>query len=231
MNVPFFSVGELTQFKCELSNENRLIAEQVAALLPRPSGGIILDIGAGLGDIAAMAFPDRDALLIDILDFGESSNPRHQRRRLDFFDYDAPSHPRVDVALMSHVLQYLDSQPDRLSAKLREIDAPTLIIVTNDPNPIFQELSDWFADRAIAENGEAPIKGFPPEPYRPLASGILSGTLRCASFAQLSHQLGRLIYDAPISPSEIAQLAVWLDERLAAPVLEIPQTVTLYGKT
>src|SRR5687768_15772993 len=92
--------SDLRTFKQELTDENQLIAAAVSGMLPQKGKGIVLDVGAGLGDIAACAFPDRRAILLDILDFPDSAVSNHVRAHCDFFKYSHTPDIPVDLVLL-----------------------------------------------------------------------------------------------------------------------------------
>ena len=75
----------------------------------------ILDIGAGLGDIAYIAFPQKTAVLLDInkatgRDFPLSE--KHSRITSDFFDYKPTQ--KFNTLLISHSLQFIDEDFEKL---------------------------------------------------------------------------------------------------------------------
>ena len=76
---------QITQFK-SASDENTIIAHilrhEFLSNLKEP----ILDVGAGVGDIASSAFNDKEAILLDILEFEDyQSNELHKRVKKRFF--------------------------------------------------------------------------------------------------------------------------------------------------
>ena len=220
----------LRAFKLNDTDENAKIGAQLREFLPDVASGLVLDVGAGLGDIAEAVFPARDVVLIDILDHEAVPNPRHIRVWTDFFDYHLPANTECGVMIMSHVLQYIDDDVARLGAKVEELAPQSLITVVDDYDPLQEEVLDWFNKHAIMANPERPICGFPPPNYRTKCSVSFSGVVEATGFAHLADALGRIIFDAPLGKLQVGELARWLYKRLKTPRIEIPQTATLYER-
>ena len=223
------SAGALRHFKQTVTNENRLIAQAISELLPA-DGGLIVDIGAGLGDIADLAFPDREALLIDILHFEDAIAPRHWRQMIDFFDYMPEPGTQIDLMLFSHVLQYVDDDEHRFLLKMTKLAPRHIITVLNDATEFMADLKKWFAIQALPQNAETAIPGFPSGAYELRASRQLESTITCRTFAELALQIGVVLFDAPLDEDALAALARWLHRRLNTPTLVVPETVSLYRK-
>ena len=218
--------NRIFQFKGEMNDENRLISGALRAMLPPAGIGIVLDVGAGLGDIAAAAFPDRKAVLIDILEFSRTSCPLHARETIDFFDWQ-PGSEQVDLMLMSHVLQYLDDDLERLVGKIMSIAPTHIAIVANRPTKLHFRILEWFAARGITQNSEQFFRNCGLIGYSPAASSSISSTLRCASVRELARQLTSMIYDVDLDRSSLNDFADWLGHRISGGEIAIPQTLTL----
>ena len=224
------SLSELSSFKQEFTDENRLIGEAIREIIPPSKGGIILDVGAGLGDIAAFAFPERSALLIDVLDFPEPLDASHSRQKIDFLDFEVAEGMTVDVLLLSHVLQYLDDDIPKLVAKITAFDPPYLITVANEPTVLFREIEQWFSRQGIVHNGERIFPSCPMTEYRVSKMRDLTGKLKCPDFETLATQLANVIYDTSLDERQLQQFCNWIGDNLIAPEISIPQSVTLYEK-
>lgn len=120
------------QFKRTATNENHLIAAAIESLLP-PGGGLIVDVGAGLGDIARLAFRQREAVLLDILEFDDPISPLHRRENVNFFDYMPPPETPIDVMIFSHVLQYIDDDVSKFLQKVSSLSPQYIITTLNSP--------------------------------------------------------------------------------------------------
>lgn len=217
-------------FKTKWTNENALIAEVVAALLPRDDCDLILDVGAGIGDIAALAYPEIKAILLDVLPFEPSTNPSHRRVLSSFFDFFAEKKSPISLLLFSHSLQYLDDDISLLFQHIHQIDALYIMEVTDDETPFQQKAVAWLEAQGLSLNVERKIPGFPGGAYQRIASRSLCADIRCWDFRELARQLGCMIYDASLSDAQIDAFSAWLAEQLPEPVVSIPQVVTLYKK-
>lgn len=222
---------ELRAFKIQGTDENHKIGGIVSRFIERAGPGFVLDVGAGLGDIAEAAFPDHHAILVDILDFEASQVLHHRRHCGDFFDFDLPAGVTCDIMVMSHVLQYIDDDVDRLNSKVLTI-APRWLITVVDQLDDFQAAAfEWFRENGIRANPELDLAGFPPAEFEELAREEFAGIVEAPDFARLSHQLGRIVFDAPMDRAQLASFAKWLKSRLPQPKLEIPQRVILYRRS
>lgn len=228
MTGPRITEKNLAEFKFNETDENQTITRLVRRLLPE-NENLILDIGAGLGDIATEAFPDRETILIDIADFSRAPCSLHQRVTQDFFDY---CHDKLKptTMLFSHVLQYIDEDIDRLNAKVSEIDPEFIIVVCDITDAMQNRIFDWFRKQNIPFNPEVPIPSFPGNNYLKEASIEFDGEIRTENFALLAERLGSLIFDASISKMQSRSFGRWLSEQLPEPKFIIPQSIELFHR-
>jgi hypothetical protein len=227
---PRLGVSDLRLFKEELSDENRFIAVAVSGLLPPAAGGVILDVGAGLGDIARRAFPDRKAILLDILDFPPTHVAQHRRVHCDFFDYQHPESEPIDLLLLSHVTQYLDDDLDRLHHQLTALDPAYIMTVLNDDSGLYGQAIRWFNESGITSNPENPRLNIVPQTYVEERSLGLEGKLQCREFRSLADQLGRVVLDAELDDDMLDEFTRWLQVNSKTPMIEISQRVTRYTR-
>ena len=220
------TANRLLQFKGDINNENHLISAALRTILPPAGTGILLDVGAGLGDIASRAFADREALLIDILDFPEAASPLHRRQTIDFFDFRAPERP-IDLMLMSHVLQYLDDDGARLVDHVRSMSPEAIVLVSNKPTKLHLKIDRWFAEQGIAHNAEQFFPDCPLVGYRVADRVDLTSCIRCGDIGELARQLSSMIYDVELEPDELRAFAEWLGGQTDGPSVVLPQTITL----
>lgn len=220
------TANRLLQFKGDINNENQLISEALRRILPAAGDGILLDVGAGLGDIATRAFPERQAVLVDILDFPAADSPLHQRRTIDFFDLEQPART-IDVMLLSHVLQYLDDDVDRLVEKVRSMAPEVIVIVSNRPTKLHLKIDRWFASRGITHNAEQFFPNCPLGGYRRERRIELTSCIRCGDIEELAQQLSSMIYDVELEPEALEAFSAWLDGQVEGATVALPQTITL----
>lgn len=218
----------LAEFKFNETDENQTIARLVRRVLPE-NRNLILDIGAGLGDIASEAFPERPAVLVDIADFERAPCKAHSRVTQDFFDYQYCGVEPVTM-LLSHVLQYLDDDLPMLRHKVAEID-PEYIIVVCDITDDFQEsVFNWFSKNQIPFNAEVPLHNFPPANYQLEERIEFDGEIKTDSFATLADRLGKIIFDASINTMQSRKFGNWLSHQLSQPKVLIPQSIELFRR-
>lgn len=217
-------------FKTKWTNENLLIAQAILKLFPREDCHFVLDVGAGLGDIASIVYPDKKAVLLDILPYEMSVHPRHQRVCQSFFDYASDRLPPQSLLLFSHSLQYLDDDLPRLLQKIEQMDPQYIVDVLDENTPFQQKAVNWLTAQNVAVNAERDIPGFPGRQYTLLQSQRLQAEIKCETFEGLARQLGCMIYDAALSPQVILDFAKWLQTELCEPCIQMPQIVRLFGR-
>lgn len=221
------SQESIHDFKTSYCNENQIIAQilrsQIAGYCLEP----ILDVGSGMGDITATAFPDKWVIHLDTLDFSRVPLPRaHTRIKSDFFAYIPDA--KVKTLLLSHVLQYLDEDIERLNVMLNKISPEVLITVTNTNDDFLGDLFGWFETHAPEANPEVVIPGFP-KGYAEAVVVPFVADLQCPDFRILALQV---CYLFEVDPSEkcIRSLSEFLKQQLKTPVFKIHQRVMVYKK-
>ncbi|MBK8629505.1 MAG: hypothetical protein IPN84_04665 [Sphingomonadales bacterium] len=223
------TASRLLQFKGQINNENQLISQALRTILPPAGNGILLDVGAGLGDIAASAFADREATLIDILDFPDAETALHTRQKIDFFNLPKPDR-QIDVMLMSHVIQYLDDDVGRLVDHIQSMSPEAIILVSNKPTKLHFRIIDWLARHDIAHNAEQFFPECPLPGYRLDRRVDLTSRIRCSNRDELARQLSSMIYDIELDPNELRAFSDWLGKQVDGASVALPQTVSLLCK-
>lgn len=150
------------------SRENRAIANVLRREVSSWADSPVLDVGAGAGDLAGLAFPDHRVLLLDILHFDEDQRfPLHRRVRGDFLVYKPESADQPNTLLFCHSLQFLDDGgAELLVAKTEELGARKIVTVMNVNDGVMGEVLQW-ANRTLAAcNPEQTVEGFPPLAYK-----------------------------------------------------------------
>lgn len=222
------SDGVVTEFKVRYCDENHLIARLLRDRFRSFVRGPILDVGCGLGDLCAIAFPDVEAILLDRLPFCECQpvSPLHHRIQMDFFDYLLDERRSVGTLLLSHVLQYLDEDLEGLQQHVRHFKAQRLITVTNTNEGFMGDLLAWADVEMPSCNPERLLPCFP-EGYRKERVEYFDATLACPDFAILSTQVA-FILDVPRTPDALDAIKRFIGRKLASPAFTIRQAISAY---
>lgn len=81
---------DVFDFKENYCNENETIVEIIKSDLKQYFKSPILDVGAGIGDIAFKALADTKVVMIDVNNISRHDypcRPQHQRKKCDFYDF------------------------------------------------------------------------------------------------------------------------------------------------
>ncbi len=217
----------LRTFKQERCDENRIISALIRDQLQSDLFEPILDVGAGLGDIALAAFPDKTAILLDREDHSGPLSPKHTRMVGDFWNFASGSPQPVGAALFIHVLQYLDDDLQRLFDAVAKLKARRLLTVTNDNSGEFGDLVRWAATAIPSCNAETPID-FTQAGWLLHKAKPFSATVRYPGFSEMAEDFLAVLLDAPVTPGAVNLMEAELRRRLSDPQLTIAQTVHVY---
>ena len=215
-------------FKSNWCDENTIIPqilkEQLSEFLNEP----ILDVGAGLGDIANQAFPDKKAVCLDLQLPNDSkvlNNPNHRWVQCDFFDF-APS-CTIKTILICHTQQFLDEDMARLNEKVHQIGPKHVVLVSNVNDGLFGRIVSWTLENYPESNPEIRHKEFPTG-YDLIKSISFSAQLRCDTFETLVEQISYLMV---IKTQEYRNsLILFLRKILSEPHLEINEIIEVYER-
>ena len=218
---------DVRQFKQRYSDENELVADIIRERLYDKFEELIVDVGAGMGDITSRALAAKRVVQLDILDYGESAvSELHSRVIADFFDYAPTNGQQIGTLFLSHVLQFLDQDVDRLNEKIRTLGPGRVITVTNLNDEFMAEVITWVSSSLQNANPEIDLEGFP-KGYELEDEIQFKGHVRCASFDVLGKQVSYLVDSQP-SPQETAALQSFLQANLVSPEFPINQTIKIY---
>ncbi len=220
---------EVFDFKENWCDENqiipKLLSTQAMEYLIEP----ILDVGCGLGDIAYLAFPEKIATCIDVNQISPDEfplSPNHERIQIDFFEFCSDRH--FNTVLISHTLQFLDDDVDRLNKAIHKLNPTTIILVLNDNNDLMGDIVDWAEKNLRYSNPEKHVHGFP-EGYSIKKTIPFEATIHCPDFKKLVKQVGYLIVQDLIGKDE--QLTNFLKIKLAGkPQFTFKQSILIYQK-
>jgi len=217
---------EVRNFKVKWCNENKIIADILKSQLNENLKAPILDIGAGLGDIAYIAFPQKTAVLLDInkatgRDFPLSE--KHSRITSDFFDYNPTQ--KYNTLLISHSLQFIDEDLGKLNSKIEEFGAKYIVLVINNNDGIMVEILNWTKQKTDSSNPEEDINGFPVN-YKLEKNISFSAKLVCPTFQELARQISYLMV---IDYNSVkSDLVSFLKTKLEEPSFTINQSIKVF---
>jgi hypothetical protein len=214
----------LAAFKRD-TRENDIIASLVREHLSDALVAPVLDVGAGSGELAALAFPDRIAFLLDIDDYGPSANPLHHRIQGDFLDVDL-SASHLGTIIFCHSLNFLTRDMEQLSHRLRQSGARTAIVVSNENTGTLNEIAHRLAAEGMACNPTFHV----PMPTAKLQMRIpFSIPIKCADFRTLSQHFVRILLDCALTDAMLAAVERELHRVTIAPHVEIAEAIYCYG--
>jgi hypothetical protein len=226
MNI---SQEDVKQFKGRYSDENKIIADIIQRRLSEHFEEIIVDVGAGTGDITTAALPSKKVVQIDILDYAEYAlSERHCRLVMDFFDYSPRDGEKVGTLFFSHVLQFIDQDGLRLNHKVSELAPGKVVTVTNVNDGFMGELLTWVRQNFGHANPEVDLPGFP-SGYHLREEVTFEGHISCEDYHSLGNQVEYLMDSEP-TPAEEAALRDFLREKLARPTFPINQSIRVYER-
>jgi trans-aconitate methyltransferase len=223
------SQEDVRQFKGRYSDENRIIADIIRRRLFEHFEEIIVDVGAGTGDITTEALPSKRVVQIDILDYAEYAlSERHCRLVMDFFDYAPQEGESVGTLFFSHVLQFIDQDGQRLNRKVSELAPRKVVTVANVNDGFMGELLAWVRRNFEHSNPEADLPDFP-RGYRLKDEVKFEGHISCEDYHSLGKQIEYLMDSAP-TPAEEATLRAFLWEKLSGPTFPVNQSIRVYER-
>jgi hypothetical protein len=223
------SQEDVLQFKHRYSDENKIIANIIQQQLYEKFEEIIVDVGAGMGDITSTALPSKKVVQVDILEYAEYFlSERHSRLVTDFFNYIPKKGEKIGTLFFSHVLQFLDQDVLRLNNKVQSLSPNKVITVTNVNDGFMGELLDWVRQNFECGNPEIDLPDFP-RGYQLENEIRFKGHVDCVDFRSLGKQVGYLMDSYPSSDEEDA-IEAFLRENLAKPTFSINQSIRVYNQ-
>ena len=224
MNI---SAADVMSFKESYCDEERLIANLLRQRLAHHFEEPILDVGSGTGIITATAFPDREVVHIDVLDYSDYQLPRkHQRHQVGFFEYIPTVCART--LLFSHLIQFLDDDIELLNGKINSLAPHKVAFVVNSNDDLMGEIIDWADDNLDAINPEVDLSNVPAS-YRLVDQERFTAQVKCPDFNVLARQVIYLL-DANVNDVEFIKLERFLLTKLAQPYFTINQEINIYAR-
>ena len=212
------------------TSENDVVIEIIRDQLLEFLDDAILDIGAGIGDIAYQAFPDKAATLIDRLDFSQHLlASRHKRVKADFFDV-VPRHENFSgTVIFSHVLQYLDDRYQDLVLATNKLNPNTILTVTNDNDAFMGVFVKWVLNNIPSSNPEVQLIDFPACcGYREVEKVDFTVSVAEENFRELAKWACYLIDVSSAHYSK--EIQGFLRQNLGRPAFEISQSIKIFKR-
>jgi hypothetical protein len=226
----YVSRSEVYDFKTKWCNENDIIPELLKKKVDQYLVAPILDCGAGLGDIAFQAFPDKEAILLDVNPIEDSvtpTSPNHEVVIKSIFDYSPSPEKPINTLLISHTLQFIDSDIERLNKQIAILDPKYIIIVLNENDDIMGELINWTKENYKVSNPEEKIAGFPIG-YKCIERIPFKAQVSCKTHEQLAKQISYLMM-IDLSETE-DKLKSYLESILEIPSFEFNQAIEIHQR-
>jgi hypothetical protein len=222
------SKDEVLNFKEKWCKENEIIAELLRVDAEEFLVAPILDVGTGIGDLAYNAFPDKEAVCIDVNKI-EDIHPlskKHRRIQIDFFEY-VPD-KQIKTVFISHTLQFIDFNISKLNQKIKELNPDNIIIIINANIDFMGEVIEWTEKRFKNANPEIHQPSFP-KGYSVKKNIHFQATVSCPSFDELVTQISYLMLVDFGERSE--ELKLFLKQKLDnTPMFCLSQTIEIYKK-
>ena len=220
------SAGDMLKFKEQYCDEEQIIARLLQQRLADHFEEPILDVGSGAGNITATAFPNREVIHIDLLNFSDHAlPPRHRRYNAGFFEF-MPDFD-VNTLLFSHVLQYIDDDVELLNEQINRFTPGKVVFVVNDNDDMKGKIVDWAKENLASANPEVAIPGVPAS-YSLVEQEKFKAQVKCPDFATLARAVVYLV-DAETSAEEDRRVENFLSAELDEPSFTINQTIQVYA--
>ena len=221
------SSEDVRNFKHRYSDENQLVVDIIQHQLYDKFAEVILDVGAGTGDITSRSLSAKRVIQLDVLNYPDDvSTHLHSRVVTDFFAYRCPPGQTIGTLFFSHVLQFLDDDPVRLNAKIQCLQPQRVITVTNLNDGFMGELLGWLDHNFLNANPEVYLEDFP-RGYELEEKVTFTGQVVCPDFEILAEQVSYLVDSNP-SRTELTALVNFLQGHISGPSFPINQTITVY---
>lgn len=219
----------VVSFKKIWCDENEIIVQLILEKLHTYFQPPILDVGAGIGDIAFRALKNKDVICLDKNKIDITEYPLadgHTREQVDFFFY-VPQ-KKITTVLFSHSLQFLDDDIDLLQRKLDKLSPSIVVIIHNRNDGLMGELVKWSLENDPNANPEIRHDNFP-KGYAQINKVDFEATLTCDTFESLAEQVSYLMLLG--SEKETRQsLITFLKSKTLSPQFPINQSIEIYEK-
>ena len=216
---------QVADFKESFCDENKIIPnllkDNFRELIKYP----ILDVGSGLGDISSFAFVDKEVIHLDTENYSFYKIPaKHKRIVANFFTYQPDV--KIETLLLSHVLQFIDYDIEKLNEKIKSISPNFILIIRNTNDDFMGKLMNWFNKHKIVSNPEKIISNFPVG-YTESKKVSFVANLVCPDYKILAEQISYL-WDVKLLDEQDKSLENFLKQNLPTPIFQIHQEIILF---
>ncbi len=225
------SSGDVEDFKTIYCDENKIIKDILRKEYIEYFQGTIVDVGGGTADILSDIIPEKEVIHLDVLDFSNTAIPNHHRRIIgDFLNPDLiTSLQPIDTLFMSHVIQFIDSDLQRLKLAIDLAGAQRIIMIEDVNDDFLGEVMRYSLENFNNANPEFKIKDFP-YGYSLLKTTRFTAKLIASTFLELTRQCLYLM-DLDHTDDNLRKMQEFLESRLNEPNFTINQEVNLYIKS
>jgi hypothetical protein len=205
-------------------NEVSLVASLLRQQFPTALTGPIVDVGAGSGELASLAFDGLTTILVDQEGYPQPPDLNHTRITCDFAHLDlAPLKP--NTILFCHSANYfLRGDPRTLGEKLVRSGVKAVLVVSNEPDGMVKEMADRLHSSGVhlEEPFHVPIPGMMLE-----RKVRFIARLTGADFPVLARHVVRIIFDLDDRSADSLverQLRSWI----VSPRMDIAEAIYCY---
>lgn len=216
----------VSEFKGHYCDENQIIPCLLLDHFDKDLIAPILDVGAGMGDIAYNALAGKEAILLEVNPSAIGDYPLRAEHRYvvgDFFEH-VPVKP-LGTLLISHTLQFIDDDRQRLDEKIAQLAPRSIVLVLNSNDGIMGDLVAWSHANYPKSNPEKHLSDFP-QGYKLVKSIPFRAQVTCPDYATLARQVAYLTL-VDLGEKE-ALLISFLRARLSSPSFALNQTIKSY---
>lgn len=185
----------------------------------------ILDVGAGSGELAALAFPDLPATLIDREPYEQPINPKHIRETRDFAGLDLAKLNPGTIMFCHSAYYFLHGDPESAGARLLDSGAKAVLVVSNEPEGALRYVADCLRSSGVSFQNpfHVELPRWSLKSKEPFVARLAS-----ADFKIMAKHLVRIVFDLQDSSVE-SLVEQQLRSRHDHPEMHLSEAVYCYG--
>ncbi len=224
MAPPGVNKEAILAFK-QISNEERLIADTLNGF-NKFTFDPIIDVGSGTGLIAALAWPSRNVLLVDMEEYPAPTDQMHTRVRANFFHEDWSEGRSAGTLVFSHSLQYLDENMPLLNRRIAELAPRTVLSVTDVREGFYGELVAWAECTLPNINPEHAHYTF--AGYEVVETVRFHSTIAAHDMMTLAQLMVGALLDHIVAPNEMETCVDFFQTHLKGPDVRLAQIAQVH---